>query len=241
MQLKRQTRQSGLSLRCYICYQSFPTNEALKIHKLNHAGGTKKNNHSCYICGQTFSFGKLQKHMSLHNQEHYGSSNCKKNSSSLNTSKSKTKPGKMHGKNRPLFSCLYCEKSFLHASTLSKHIKTHTGERPFTCYLCEKSFVDKDGLKVHMRSHTGERPFSCSFCEKAFSTLGNLNIHLTRIHTGERMFSCIVCGKSFATNFQLQTHSVVHNEIRVRFSCSICTKAFLTKGGLVYHLKHYTH
>lgn len=62
--------------------------------------------------------------------------------------------------------CSVCGKDFQYASKLQRHLRTHSGERPFPCSYCGKHFTEKGLMMVHERLHTGERPFACSFCDK---------------------------------------------------------------------------
>ncbi|PIK33562.1 putative zinc finger protein [Apostichopus japonicus] len=51
-------------------------------------------------------------------------------------------------------ACSRCPKSFKKHCDLVRHIRIHTGEKPF-CDLCGKAFAVKSTLSCHMRTHRG--------------------------------------------------------------------------------------
>ncbi|XP_034274825.1 transcription factor HIVEP2 [Pantherophis guttatus] len=55
------------------------------------------------------------------------------------------KPGK--------YICPYCSRACAKPSVLKKHIRSHTGERPYPCVPCGFSFKTKSNLYKHRKSH----------------------------------------------------------------------------------------
>ncbi|GFO25782.1 early growth response [Plakobranchus ocellatus] len=95
--------------------------------------------------------------------------------------------------------------------------KTPPHERPYPCPVenCGRRFSRSDELARHIRIHTGQKPFQCPICCRSFSRSDHLTTH-KRTHTGEKPFSCDVCGRKFARSDEKKRHAKVHLKQRIK-------------------------
>ena len=154
--------------------------------------------------------------------------------------KAKCRTGRLQTKR--LHQCPHCSYSTKWANNLTKHIRTHTGEKPYSCTECGKCFTQVSSLQAHIRTHTGEKPFSCTECSKCFTRLSDLKKHI-RTHTGEKPYSCKECGRSFNDSSSYNRHiRTVHSTGRVMSlrcpHCSYVTKC--SPATLQRHIRTHT-
>ncbi|KAM9726304.1 LOW QUALITY PROTEIN: E3 SUMO-protein ligase EGR2-like [Menidia menidia] len=96
------------------------------------------------------------------------------------------RPGRTPVHQRP-FPCpaAGCDRRFSRSDELSRHLRVHTGHKPFQCRVCARSFSRSDHLATHLRTHTGEKPFGCQQCGRRFARSDERRRHL-KVHLKER-------------------------------------------------------
>ncbi|CAL8086845.1 unnamed protein product [Orchesella dallaii] len=139
------------------------------------------------------------------------------------------------------YTCDRCTKSFTRYDKLVMHIRIHEGYRPFSCQLCNYAAIDLSSLRKHVRTHTDERPYKCHLCPYSSKDSSQLVVHL-RHHTGDSPYSCTYsgCDAAFKTPSDLSRHTRLHTGEKP-YKCLYCDYRAAVKCNLNVHMKRHTH
>ncbi|XP_049768456.1 zinc finger protein 436-like [Schistocerca cancellata] len=214
---------------CDTCRKGFPSRKAMVGHTCKAADvvareGAALPPNACAACGEVLATAELAR-------RHPRSQECPRNRQLPGgRARDVAEPGK--------FACDQCPARYGRRSHLLRHLRVHSGVKPFSCSTCGKAFLDPSSLKAHEATHTDDRPYVCGLCEKLFRQSAHLRAHL-RTHTGERPFACEECGAAFGTVGTLAIHRRQHTGDRP-YACSECPAAFTTASNLTVHRRTHT-
>ena len=97
---------------------------------------------------------------------------------------------------------------------------TTDSERRFCCFVCGQKFFRSSHLHRHMRIHTGDKPYACHICRKRFSRSDYQLAH-EQCHHKEKLHCCCVCGKMYFDLAKFTDHCQLHDDseyIRIAMS-----------------------
>nr|XP_042906306.1 gastrula zinc finger protein XlCGF58.1 [Parasteatoda tepidariorum] len=122
---------------CDVCGKSFTANQHLKAHYLIHTGEYP---FRCEVCQKRLR--------TKHSYNNHLLSQHQIQNVLTRVGISAVQIGVV-----TLYRCNFCTYKSNFKGNLLRHMRSHTGERPFQCGLCGKSFIVKHHLKAHFLTH----------------------------------------------------------------------------------------
>ena len=139
-------------------------------------------------------------------------------------------------KDKVLFPCSICKKSFRNLNYLNRHKELHTDQ--LECSICKKTFKAQNDLDDHFRFCLANKTITeqgnavCEICAAVLYSIKGYRDHfLTHTHP----YSCEKCGKCFIKVGTLHTHQCVLDTSLVE--CHHCQEQFPGQAALKFHIK----
>lgn len=220
--------------QCPKCDKAFSKNSNLNLHLKTH----RKNDESqkCQICCRRFPCSEYEDHVKSHTLkweiEQNSEASLHETTFVPTSTPTSAEPGLPDVKVEKV--CQYCGKTFRFQSALIRHVRIHTGEKPFKCEICGKAFGQAYFLRVHELTHWSVKRYNCTRCKKSFAHYSNARKHTCRPLQKDTelqrlppslTYTCHICKSISESLQQFNSHMREHTGTQL-YRCLFCDKLF---------------
>ncbi|XP_068246961.1 zinc finger protein 391-like isoform X1 [Palaemon carinicauda] len=141
--------------------------------------------------------------------------------------------------------CNVCNKVFGSIYKLSRHLRTHTGEKPYVCF-CGDRFGRSDVLRTHQKSkhipyctEVVENPSGGDASTQTSATPPKPKVKRVKQMKTDGIYTCAYCAKEFKAGYKLTVHLRYHTGEKP-YVCDFCGKAFARRDHMKKHRNIHT-
>lgn len=233
--------------KCEVCEKRFLTRQKLSEHHNTHTGRSPV---KCTVCDDTF---RRYSNMVQHRDRHHLQKKAKVRDyvcqcGAVFHSRAKLLWHKETHDERPK-ACLYCSDKFVHAASLTRHVRRSHNEYYLSerlrgkvdnvpCPVCKQVYL-RTNLRAHLLTHSGKRPYLCIICNKAFTTKWNLKLHRwTHMSRSAKPYKCSLCKGAFIRHTEYVSHMNAHKSVKP-YTCNYCGCQFIRKYNCQRHVREH--
>ena len=83
----------------------------------------------------------------------------------------------LKNKDKRMFECSFCGRKYTWLSCLRRHLRIHTGVKPYYCPICKNRFARSDKMWAHFHRHYNDMMHHCWVCGKIYDDLEKFTNH----------------------------------------------------------------
>ncbi|XP_046385691.1 ras-responsive element-binding protein 1-like isoform X2 [Ischnura elegans] len=145
---------SDLPFKCHLCERSY----AERNDALNHIKEAHASEYELLVAKGALDSANAVASEDAHNSNHHNGPNNNNTVAGGDQTGGEESLEQLRGKfpdyaNRKVV-CAFCMRRFWSAEDLRRHMRTHTGERPFSCDICARRFTLKHSMLRHRKKHS---------------------------------------------------------------------------------------